>query len=112
MLNNLDLMIIVFMVLAAVGLLAFCLMFLVKNEKIKKASLFVASALGIYLGYVNFRIFFPMFMGQFVIGALLGAAGIAAIVLAIISKDEVKKFKLARILAAASLVLGMVNAVL
>lgn len=112
MLNNLDLMIIVFMVLAAVGLLAFCLMFLVKNEKIKKVSLFVASALGIYLGYVSFRIFFPMFMGQFVIGALLGAAGIAAIVLAIISKDEVKKFKLARILAAASLVLGMVNAVL
>ena len=112
MLNNLDLMIIVFMVLAAAGLLALVLMFLVRNEKIKKASLYITSALGLYVGYISFRIFWPMFIGQFAIGVILAAAAIAAIVLSITAKDNIKKFKIARILAAASLVLGMINAAL
>ena len=38
------------------------------------------------------------------------ALAIAAIVLSITAKDNVKKFNIARILAAASLVLGMINA--
>lgn len=112
MLTNLDLIVIVFMVLAAVGLLALVLMFLVKNEKIRKGSILVASALGAYLGYVGFRIGWPEFMGQFVIGALMAVVGVGAIVLAVISKDNVKKFNIARVLAAVSLVLGMVNAIL
>ena len=49
-------------------------------------------------------------MGQAVLGMILGAVSVAALVLALTSKGNVKKFKLARILAAVALAVGMVNA--
>lgn len=112
MLNNLDLMIIVFMVLAAAGLLALSLMFLSKNEKLKKVFTYIVGAIGIYASSIGVSIGWPYFMGQAVAGIALMAVGAAAIVMAIIAKDNVKKNRNARILAAASLVLGMANGIL
>ena len=111
MITNLDLLIIVVMVLAAVGILALSLMFLVRNKKLQKVSFYAVAILGLYAGYAGFRIFFPMFMGKLVITVLLAAAAIAAIVLERLSKDNEKLFRIAKILAAASLVLGMINSV-
>ena len=56
MLNSLDLLVIVFMGLVAAGLLGLCLMFLVRNPRIKKICLIATSALALYTGYIGIRI--------------------------------------------------------
>ena len=56
LLTSLDLLVIVFMVLASVSLLALSLMFLVRNPRIKKVCFYIVALLGIYMGYVGFRI--------------------------------------------------------
>lgn len=107
-----DLMIIIILAVIAAGLLALSLMFLSKNEKLKKVFTYIVGAIGIYASSIGVSIGWPYFMGQAVAGIALMAVGVAAIVMAIVAKDNVKKNKIARILAAASLVLGMANAIL
>ena len=110
MLTFLDLLIVVFMVLAAASLLALCLMFLVRNPKVQKVCLFITAALGSYTAYIGIRIgglFFPV---QAFIGIAVGLASITAVVLALLARDSRKKFLIARILAAAALVIGIANA--
>lgn len=112
MMNSMDLMIIIVLAVAAAGLLALSLMFLSKNEKLKRVCTYIVAALGLYASSIGVSIGWPYFMGQAIVGIALGAVAVAAIVLAAIAKDDVKKLKAARILAAASLVLGLVNGIL
>lgn len=111
MLTFLDLLVIVFMVLAAMSLLAVALMFLVRNEKVKRVCLFVTAALGVYVGSVSVRTMWLDAPLQMWLGIILGIVGVAAVVLELKAKDNAKLHKLARILAAAALVAGMINAV-
>ena len=110
MLTFLDLLIIVFMVLAAASLLALCLMFLVRNPRIKKVCFYIVAALGIYTGYVGVRIGQFLFLGQTIVGILVALVSIGAIVLAIVSKGDQKKFKIAQLIATGTLIVGMLNA--
>lgn len=112
MLNFLDLLVVVFMVLSAVSLLALCLMFLVRNPRIKKICFYIVAALGIYAGSIGIRIGTFLFPVQTTVGVLAAAASIAAIVLVATSTGNEKKFKIARLMAAAALVVGMINAFL
>jgi len=112
MLNFLDLLVIVFMVLAASSLLAVCLMFLVRNPKIKKGSFYVVVALGIYAASIGIRIGGSLFPMQMAVGVAAGAASIAALVLERMSRGNEKKRKLAYILAAAALAVGFMNAIM
>lgn len=111
MFTFLDLLIVVFMVLTAVGLLGICLMFLVRNQRVRKISFYLVAAMGLYASTIGVRIAVTgYFMGQLWIGILLGILSIAAFVLERMSKGDEKKFKIARILAAVALLLGIVNA--
>ena len=113
MLTSLDALVIVFMVLAALVLLSLVLMFLLKNKTARRICLYFASALGIYLGYVGFRIGFGgLFDGQMVVGVLAALMSVGAIVLERISHGEGKRFLTARLLSAASLIVGFLNAIL
>lgn len=112
MLNFLDLLVIVFMVLSAGSLLALCLMFLVRNPRVKKICFFIVAALGIYAGSIGIRIGTSLFPTQTAVGVLTAAVSIAAIVLVLTGKGDEKKARIARILAAASLVVGIANAFL
>lgn len=110
MLTFLDLLVVVFLGVAALGLLATCLMFLVRNPIILKTCFYIVAALGIYTASVGIRIgtfYFPM---QTMIAILTGAMSITAIVLQLMNKNNEKMFLIARILAAAALVIGIVNA--
>ena len=49
-------------------------------------------------------------MGQAVVAIVAALAGIAAVVLERLSKDNEKQFLLARVLSAAAVVVGIVNA--
>lgn len=110
MLNSLDLLVIVFMVLASASLLALSLMLLVRNPRIKKVCFYIVAALGIYTGYVGVRIGSGLFPVQTAIGVIVAVAAIASIVLAVTCKNNEKKFKIARLVAAGSLIAGFVSA--
>ena len=110
MLNSLDLLVSVFMVLAAVSLLALCLMFLVRNPRIKKVCFYIVAALGIYAGYIGVRISSFLFPVQTAIGVIAAAASFAAIILGVTGKHNERKFKIAQLIAAGSLLVGFANA--
>lgn len=112
MLNSLDLLVLVFMVMAALGALALALMFLMKNRVVRTVCLYITAALGAYLGGVGFYIGGWTFFGKMVIGILCIGAAIAAAVLGILAKRNEKLFTLARILAAAAAAIGIINAIL
>ena len=103
MLDNLDLLVIVFIAMAVLSILGLAIQFLVKNEKIQKVSFYFASVLGALLAVfkVMSTPLYSGYGGQVIIGLVLGALAIAAVVLQLVKKDE-KSFKLARILTTIS----------
>lgn len=110
MLNSLDLLVIVSLALAVASLLALSLMFLAKNRRVKKVNFYIVVALGLYICSISLRMFWPMFFLQSVVGAAFGVMSLASLALERMSKNDEKKFRLARLLAAAALVLGILNA--
>lgn len=112
MFTFLDLLVVVFLVVAALGLLSVCLMFLTRNRVIQRICIYVAAALGLFAGYASVETFGSLFPGQMMVGVALALVGVAAVVLERMSKGNEKMFNLARILAAVSAVLGIVNAFL
>ena len=113
MLTSLDLLIIVFMALAAAALLSLCLMFLLRNKTARKVLFFISSVLGLYLSWVGFRIgiggFFPI---QIAIGVLTALMCVGAFVLERVGKGNDKMFMISRIISAAALAIGFFNAIL
>ena len=112
MMNSLDLLVIVFMVTVAAALLSLALMFLARGPRLKQVCLYIASALGAYTGYAGIRIGLAGFPVQVAVGLIAAAAAIGAIVLERLSKGNNKKLAASRIIATASVVIGMVNAIL
>ena len=110
MFTFLDLLVVVFMVLTAASLLAMCLMFMVRNQRVKKISFSLVVAMGLYACSVGVRISAGYFIGQMTAAVLFGILSLAALVTERISKGDEKKFRIARILAAAALLLGIANA--
>ena len=113
MLTSLDLLIIVFMALAAAALLSLCLMFLLRNKTARKVLFIISSVLGLYLSWVGFRIgiggFFPI---QIAIGVLTALMCVGAFVLERVGKENEKMFLVSRTISAAALAIGFLNAIL
>jgi hypothetical protein len=112
MFTSLDLLVVVFMALAAVTLLSLSLLFLIRSKKVQRICFYIVSALGVYMAYVGIRIGFGMFPIQVAIGIAVVLACIGAFVLERVSKGNEKMFLIARIISASALVLGLFNAVL
>ena len=111
MLTGLDLLVIIFMGLAAGTLLSLCLMFFLKNKKAKRVCFYVVCALALYVSTIGLRIGLAgWFVEQIAIGILAMLASVAAFVLERISKGDEKKLRIARIISAAALTLGLANA--
>lgn len=110
MITFLDLLVIVAMVLAAISILSVVLMFLVKNTKAQRVFLWIAAVLGVYVGYAGVRMLWLSSDFGLLAAVILALASIGSVVLERLSKDSHKKLLIARILAAAALVLGMINA--
>lgn len=98
--------------LAAVSLVAMVFQFLVKNRTVKRISLYIVAALGIYMGYVGRRILWPGFPGQCAISVLTALVSIGAVVLERCSRDSKAKFLTVQIMASVCLIVGMLNAFL
>ena len=112
MLNSLDLLVIVYLVMITAGLLSLSLMFLARRPLLKKVCFYIVSVLGIYTASVGIRIGFVLFPVQVAVGVLAGLASIAAILLSLKFKNDEKKWKVLRLLSAAAMVVGLINAIL
>ncbi len=112
MFTSLDFLVIVFMVLTALTLLSLCLMFLLRSKTARKVFFYIASAIGLYIAWVGFRIGIGgFFTAQIAIGIIAALLIVGAIVLERFSKRNEKLFLVSRILSALALVIGMLNAI-
>ena len=110
MMNFLDLLVIVFMVLVVSSLLALSLMFLVRNERVKKICFYIVAVLGVYAASIGIRIGGSLFPVQTTIGIVVGLVSVAAIVVTLMRNRSEKTFKIAQAMAAVALVVGVINA--
>ncbi len=113
MLTSLDWLVIVFMGLTAMTLLSLCLMFLLKNKTVRRVCFYIVAALGLCIS--SFALLIGLsgwFTTQIFFGVLTALASVGAIVLSLVGKKSEKQQKIARILAAAALIVGFVNAIL
>ena len=112
MFTNLDLLLIVFMVLTALSLISLSLMFLLKNKNVQKGVFYLMAVLVVYLAYVGIRAGYLLSS----IHVILAIAAVVFLAVAIfverVSKGNEKKFLTARIISAASLVVGFFNILL
>ena len=113
MLTSLDWLVIVFMGLAATALLSLSLMFLLKNKAGKRGCFYIVAALALFVSYIALYIGISgWFVGQMFFGALTALTAVGAIVLDLLSRNSVKRQRIARILGAVALVVGLANALL
>ena len=113
MFTSLDLLVVVGMGLVAATLLSLCLMFLLKNKTAKRVFFYIVAALGLYASTIGIRIGFSgWFPEQIGLGVLTALMSIGAFVLERVCKGDEKKLRIARIVAAAALVLGIANGLL
>ena len=110
MFTYLDLLIVVVMALAAAGLLALALMYLIKNKTAQRVCLYIVAALGAYVGTVGFRINWLAFDFQAILAIVMALVCVGAVVLERIKKGDDKFFRMARVMATIGLVVGMANA--
>ena len=104
--NPLDTLIITFFVMSIISILGIVFLFLTKNEKIRKILFYGLAVWGLVIAYCNALMHWSI-LPAFGFGGLT----LAAIFLHIFGKKKEKEKCLlaARVLVAASVVLGMVN---
>lgn len=114
MLNSLDLLVIVFMIMASLALLSLLLMWLIKNKTVRRISVCVASALTLYSSFVGVVCLGSYFFEQAVIGLIVGIASIGALVLTFVGakKQNEEMEMIARIASSIALVAGLINLLL
>ena len=109
MLNSLDLLIIVFLATAVIGLLSLVLLFLSKKPLVRRIATFVLAGLSLFLAYGGIYIGLSDFPLQTAVAVIAAIAAIVSVVLELAGKSE-KFGKYARILSVAGLVLGLAAA--
>ena len=109
MMNPLDLLVIVFVVMCVISLAGLAIIYLSKNEKVRKGLLCFLAIHGIVIAWMNINML-PLYMTEeiFLAGAL-GALGVIALLVQFCMKSE-NKFNIARILVTISVVAGMIDA--
>lgn len=112
MITFLDLLVIVCMALITAGALSVALMFLVKNQKVQRVCFYITVALSVYIGTVGVRINWPDFFDQAVCAVVMALVAVGSLVLERVRKNDDKMFLIARIAAAASLIIGIINALM
>ena len=106
----LDLLVIVGGTLCVTGVLTLVAMFLVKGEKARRVWLYIAAGLGLYMGYVGFRINGLSYGPGSVIALVLALGSVASLVLERRFRQQEARQYIPRVLAAVSLAGGMMNA--
>ena len=108
MLNSLDALIIAFMIMSLVSMIGVILIYLVKNEKMKKGLLNFLTVWGMIIAYCGVRSTPSYMISSTIVTWAIGALSVVALLIQLCSKNE-NRFKIARILATVSVVAGMID---
>ena len=108
MLDPLGALVITFMVMSLVSVVGVTLMYLVKNEKVKKGFFYFLAIWGMVIAVCNVMGTPSMWTGAIVFGWALGGLSVVALLIQLAAKNA-NRFKLTRILVTVSVVAGMID---
>ena len=100
-------LVITFFVLSFISIAALVLMYLLKNEKVKKGIFFFAVAWSVIITWCNV-LASAFWIEEIIIALILGALGIVALLYQFIAK-KANKFLISRILVTVSVAAGMID---
>lgn len=101
-------LVVTFFVMSIISIAGLVLLYLSKNEKLKKGLFYFSVAWSLVIAYCGILISDGFYFANGGIAVVLGALAIAGLLIQLLSKKE-KKFQIARILVTISVVAGMVN---
>ena len=107
MMNNMDILIIVFIAIVGAAVLGLGLMFFGKKAWQRRTGFFITTLLGIYVASVSVRVLSVMFPLQYALGIAMGALSAVAFVLEISGKG---KRKVNMLMGMVALIVGIINA--
>ena len=108
LLDPLGALVITFFVMSIVSIGGMVLLYLSKNEKLKKGWLYFLAAWSMVVMYCGILMSDGFYFANGPVALVLGALGIAGVLVQLFSKKE-NKFKLAVILVTISVAAGMIN---
>lgn len=108
MFDALGALVITFVVMTVISVIGVILLYLSKNEKVKKGMFYFLAVWGMIVAYCNVLTIPPMWTEQIVLAGALGALSVVALLIQICLKKE-NKFNIARILVTVSVVVGMLD---
>ena len=109
MLDPLGLLGIAFIVMSIIAVIGILLLVVMKNEKKKTRVVIVLALLGIYVAWANAQSSpLPQFLGEAIIGWILGTIGAAGLLLQIGGKNK-KQLRIAKIMVIVSVVAGILE---
>lgn len=106
--DPLGMLVITFVVMTVISIIGVLLLYLAKNEKVKKVIFYLLTVWGIVVAYCNV-ISDPLYWTGSIVRAWgLGALSVIALLIQLCMKKE-SRFKIARILVTISVVAGMID---
>jgi len=108
LMDPLGALVITFFVMSIIGIGGIAFLYLSKNEKFKNGLFYFLAAWSMVVMYCGILMSDGFFFANGPVALVLGALGIAGVLIRLISKEE-NKFKVARILVTISVVAGMIN---
>ena len=111
MFDALGLLVITFAAMSLVSVIGVALMFLVKNERVKKGIFYFLSIWGMIVAWCGVQMIPPYMTGEILRAWAFGGLSVAALLLQLCFKDD-KKFATARALVSVSVIAGLVDAFL
>ena len=108
MMDSLALLVITFMVMSLVSVVGLILIYIVKNEKLKKGMFYFLAIWGMIIAYCSVLSTPDYMLGAVIISWVLGGLSVAALLIQICTRKE-KRFQIARVLVTISVVAGMID---
>lgn len=106
--DPLAMLLITFIVMSVVSVVGVVLMYLAKNEKLKKGIFYFLCIWGMVITWCNILTIPEMLVGTMLLAFGLGALSVIALLIQLCLKKE-NKFTVARILVTISVVAGMID---
>lgn len=101
-------LVVTFFAMSIISIISLVLLYLLKNEKVKKGLLYFLSVWGVIIAYCGVLSTPPYMFSEILITLAIGGMAIGALLVQLLSKKE-NKFKIARILVTVSVVAGMID---
>ena len=108
LMDPLGALVVTFFVMSIISIISLVLIYLLKNEKVKKGLLYFLSVWSIVIAYCGLLSTGGFYFSDGIGSMVFGALGVVGLLIQLLSKKE-NKFQIARILVTVSVVAGMID---